>query len=80
MTAMSQLIVTPEPVPLGKGGILVSAIAWGMWRFAGATPRNAQALVETALDAGITLFDTADGFDGNGGFGDACRVPWTRAR
>lgn len=59
MTAMSQIVVTPQPVPLGKSGILVSPIAWGMWRFAGATLGHAHALVETALDAGITLFDTA---------------------
>ncbi len=73
MTAMSQIVVTPQPVPLGKSGISVAPIAWGMWRFAGATLRHAQALVETALAAGITLFDTADiyGFDGAGGFGAA---------
>lgn len=52
---------------------MVSPIAWGMWRFAGATRAEGQALVEAALDAGVTLFDTADiyGFDGEGGFGDA---------
>ena len=43
-----------------------------MWRFEG-DAGVAQALVEAALAAGITLFDTADiyGFNGTGGFGDA---------
>jgi predicted oxidoreductase len=43
-----------------------------MWRFAGNSVADAQALVEAALDAGITLFDTADiyGF-GEQGFGAA---------
>ena len=66
--------MTPLPlpsVPLGPGGIAVSPIAWGMWRFGGAVA-VARALVETALDCGITLFDTADiyGIDGDG-FGTA---------
>lgn len=70
---MSKIALTPGPVPLGKSGILVSPIAWGMWRFAGASIAEGQALIEAALDAGVTLFDTADiyGFDGVGGFGDA---------
>jgi predicted oxidoreductase len=46
-----------------------------MWRLAegGRTAAEAAKLVHTALDAGITLLDTADiyGFDGTGGFGDA---------
>ena len=44
-----------------------------MWRFAGRPVDEAQALIEAAFAAGITLFDTADiyGFDGEGGFGDA---------
>jgi len=58
---------------LGRSGIVVSSMAWGMWRFAGRTVAEARALVEAALDAGITLLDTADiyGFDGSSGFGDA---------
>jgi predicted oxidoreductase len=50
-------------------------MAWGMWRLAedGRSAADAARLVHTALDAGITLFDTADiyGFDGSAGFGDA---------
>ena len=46
-----------------------------MWRLAenGRSVSEASRLVHAALDAGITLLDTADiyGFDGNGGFGDA---------
>ena len=58
---------------LGKSGIITSSMAWGMWRFAGRSVADARALVEAALDSGITLLDTADiyGFDGKGGFGDA---------
>ncbi len=44
-----------------------------MGRFAGRPVDEAQALIEAAFAAGITLLDTADiyGFDGEGGFGDA---------
>lgn len=68
----AQLLPSPAPVPIGKDGPVVAPIAWGMWRFAGQTETAAQALVEAALDAGITLFDTADiyGF-GEQGFGEA---------
>lgn len=58
---------------LGRSGITVSTLAWGMWRFAGVGATQGSRLVHTALEAGITLLDTADiyGFDGTGGFGDA---------
>lgn len=39
---------------------MVSPIAWGMWRFAGDDVNAAHRKVEAALDAGVTLFDTAD--------------------
>lgn len=72
---MSQLPPPPATRPLGASGIAVSPIAWGMWRLAagGRSVAEAAALVHAALDAGITLFDTADiyGFDGAGGFGAA---------
>ncbi len=70
---MSEIALTPDPRPLGKSGITVGPIAWGMWRFAGVEARQGRALVEAVFEAGITLFDTADiyGFDGSGGFGDA---------
>jgi predicted oxidoreductase len=72
---MSQLPLPPASRTLGASGIAISPIAWGMWRLAenGRTAAEAARLVHAALDAGITLLDTADiyGFDGSGGFGDA---------
>ena len=70
---MSDILLTPQSRPLGKSGIAVSPIAWGMWRFGTSTVADGRALIEAAFDAGVTLFDTADiyGFDGTGGFGDA---------
>lgn len=72
---MSQLPPVPATRTLGGSGIEVSPIAWGMWRLAedGRSAADAGKLVHAALDAGITLLDTADiyGFDGSGGFGDA---------
>lgn len=70
---MSEITLTPELRPLGKSGLHVSPIAWGMWRFGHASVAEGRELVEAAFAAGVTLFDTADiyGFDGVGGFGDA---------
>ena len=52
---------------------MVSPIAWGMWRFAGSDVAHARRLVEAALAAGVTLFDTADiyGPDNDEPFGAA---------
>jgi predicted oxidoreductase len=66
----------PEPAatrPLYDGGPSVSSVAWGMWRFAGDDLAAATARVSAALDAGVTLFDTADiyGPDNNEPFGAA---------
>ena len=76
MTTMSESTYTPESRPLGKSGILVSPIAWGMWRFGHAGIAGGRALIEAAFAADVTLFDTADiyGFDGTDGFGDAERL------
>ncbi len=60
MTAMSEITLSPESRPLGKSGLHVSPIAWGMWRFAGDDVKAARDRVEAAFAAGITLFDTAD--------------------
>ncbi len=46
--------------PLGRSTLSVSSLAWGMWRFRGDDLDAATTLVETALDIGINLFDTAD--------------------
>ena len=50
----------PLTRPLGKSGIEISSIAWGMWRFAGLEMSAARAAIDAAFAAGITLFDTAD--------------------
>ena len=72
---MSLLPAPPAARTLGASGIAISPIAWGMWRLAegGRSAADAARLVHAALDAGITLLDTADiyGFNGSGGFGDA---------
>lgn len=59
--------------PLGLNGPEVSSVAWGMWRFRGGDVDHARTLVEAALDAGVTLFDTADiyGPDNGEAFGAA---------
>ncbi len=66
----------PVPTPtraLYQGGPDVSSVGWGMWRFAGTDIAAAQARVEAALAAGVTLFDTADiyGPDNGEAFGAA---------
>ena len=66
------LPLSQAPVPLGKSGLSVSPLSWGMWRFAGRSVGEATTLVHAALDAGITFLDTAAiyGFGGPG-FGAA---------
>lgn len=70
---MTDLVPSSDPRPLGASDLVVSPIAWGMWRFGGSTPDEGRRLIEAAFAAGVTLFDTADiyGFNGRGGFGDA---------
>jgi predicted oxidoreductase len=62
-----------DRVRLGATDVLVSRLAWGMWRFRGDDLGRARALVDAAFDAGINLFDTADiyGYNGRDGFGNA---------
>lgn len=67
-------IKSPSPHRLlGTSGISTSSIAWGMWRFAGDDVNSARIRVEAALDAGVTLLDTADiyGPDNSEAFGAA---------
>lgn len=74
---------TPETrIPLGGSGLAVAPLGWGMWRLSASGPASPRALVETALEIGCTLFDTADvyGCDGGGGFGEAERVLGTVLR
>ena len=48
---------------LGRSGMLVSEIAYGNWAPHGtADPGTSAACVRAALEAGITTFDTADGY------------------
>ncbi|MDZ7588791.1 MAG: aldo/keto reductase [Parasphingorhabdus sp.] len=70
---MSNMLPSPAPRKLGTTDIMLSPLAWGMWRFAGNSLTHATELVHAALDAGITLFDTADiyGFGDPAGFGGA---------
>ncbi len=61
---------------LGTSELTVGAVSYGCWRFAGGAVTAAEAKIVAALDAGMTLIDTADiyGFgsqaDGTD-FGDA---------
>ena len=73
MTAMSELPKPAPTRPLYTGGPMVSSLAWGMWRFAGDDLAAAELRVQAALDAGVTLFDTADiyGPDNGEAFGAA---------
>lgn len=63
---MANAIIMPDgsPVPLGASGISVFPIAWGMWRLADSQGNDdigaIIARIEAAIEAGITLFDTAD--------------------
>jgi predicted oxidoreductase len=70
---MTPLAISPSARPLGKSGLMVSPLAWGMWRFAGNDVTAARARLEAALAIGITLYDTADiyGLDNGEQFGAA---------
>ena len=59
--------------PLGRSGLAVAPLGWGMWRLSGDDVPAARARVEAALAAGCTLFDTADiyGLGTEAGFGAA---------
>lgn len=53
---------------LGSSGLLVSAVGLGCNNFGGRLDAaQTRAVVEAALDAGVTLFDTADMYGGLGG-------------
>ena len=59
--------------PLGTSDLTVGAIAYGCWRFADTNIKDAISKIETALDCGMSLIDTADiyGFGEPAGFGGA---------
>ncbi|MBC7505198.1 MAG: aldo/keto reductase [Sandarakinorhabdus sp.] len=70
---METIALSPQHRALGKSQLLVSSLAWGMWRFAGDDVVAAHLRVEAALAAGINFFDTADiyGPDNDEQFGAA---------
>lgn len=57
---MTYLDTPPPTRRFHADGPEISSVAWGMWRFRGTDIAAAQGLIEAALDAGVTLFDTAD--------------------
>ncbi|NNE97018.1 MAG: aldo/keto reductase, partial [Acidimicrobiales bacterium] len=62
-----------DPSPRTIGEFEVGPIGFGCWRFTNDKLDQAEAVLETALDVGMNLVDTADvyGFDwGGGGFGE----------
>ncbi|MBU6367652.1 MAG: aldo/keto reductase [Gemmatimonadetes bacterium] len=66
----------PRTRPLFPGGPMVSTLSWGMWRMTGEDVAEARRLVEAALEAGITLLDTAGiyGYSSPSGFGGSERL------
>jgi predicted oxidoreductase len=62
-----------DRIPLGRSGLAVAPIGWGMWRLLGGDRASTLRRVEAALETGCTLFDTADiyGYGGERGFGGA---------
>src|SRR5690348_2959623 len=54
--------------PLGQSGLLVSVVGLGCNNFGSRLDTEAtRAVVDAAIDAGITLFDTSDTYGGGGG-------------
>jgi len=61
--------------PLGDSGLLVSVVGLGCNNFGGRLDtEGTRAVVDAAIDAGITLFDTSDTY------GAGCRRPSARWR
>ena len=72
MAAMSLNLVNATPRRLGADGPEVGPLGYGTWRLTADDDGANTALIETALDAGMNLIDTADvyGLDHGGtGFG-----------
>jgi aryl-alcohol dehydrogenase-like predicted oxidoreductase len=64
---MNQIVSLPQR-PLGRSGLMVSAVGLGCNNFGGRLDlAGTRAVVHRALDAGITLFDTADAYGNKGG-------------
>lgn len=60
-------------IPLGMSGLSVAPLGFGMWRLGEPGEASPRERVEAALEAGCTLFDTADvyGYRRGSGFGMA---------
>ena len=69
--------------PLGQSGLLVSVVGLGCNNFGGRLDVDGtRAVVDAAIDAGITLFDTSDTYGGGGGLArrsPAPGIPGTQA-
>jgi predicted oxidoreductase len=71
---MTSSLVDSTPRVIGEAGLRVGPLAYGLWRLTGDDVPLAKQLIESALEAGMNLIDTADvyglGADGTG-FGRA---------
>jgi predicted oxidoreductase len=63
---MDAIEIRKESRILGRSSLRAFPIAYGCWRFAGTTVREARAKIETAIEIGISLFDHADIYGGDG--------------
>ncbi len=57
---MPGLRISKDPRRLGETELYVGPISYGCWRFSGTDLDVGRRKIETALDSGMTLFDTAD--------------------
>lgn len=73
-TAMDGTLVDSALRPIGGEGLGCGPLAFGCWRFSPSDPGRAERALDAAIEAGMTLVDTADiyGYQGDGsGFGAA---------
>jgi predicted oxidoreductase len=63
---MDALPIRAEPRPLGQSTLRAFPLAYGSWRFAGTSVRDARAKIDAALEVGVNLFDHADIYGGAG--------------
>lgn len=70
---MSDDLPIQQKYTLNGTGLTIGSLAYGCWRFAGSSTIEAQTKIETALECGLTLLDTADIYTDNWptGFGNA---------
>jgi predicted oxidoreductase len=74
MSATTPSLIDPARRPIGASGLTSGPLAFGCWRFTHRSVHRAQAVVEAAVGAGMTLVDTADIYGlgwGGEGFGAA---------